>query len=410
MSLIMDALKQAQQLRLKGSEEIPILKYSHSEKKRGGVPKKQWFFVGAGFVLLCIVLFILIKPAPPPLATQSNQPMVLMGRKPSVPVGTKIYMEPSSEMSIPSKDEEPSSTIQTLKRVSSNQKDMVGSISIEDKLKDQTFPGSKRSLNKKKEESLTKDVSEEEKLKTQGKVMTEKSLPSPLPSQQVELPSKSFAVEQEGGKDHPVPLEILNHFNSGVHFYKQREFSKAIQAYQKVLEMDPTYIEAYNNLGILYQTLGDEDRALGFYQKSIEVNPRYEKGYNNLGTLLFLRGYYKEAQEAFGKALALNPDNIESHINLGILFKKKGEFGKAIESYQKALAINPLHGETHYNIALLYEQLENLELAVNHYQQFVQLSSTSHPDLVSKVQRHLNAIVVAKRSKEPRPQGGALKP
>jgi superkiller protein 3 len=399
MSLIMDALKQAQQLRLKGSEEIPILKYPHSEKKRGGIIKKRWVFVGAGFIFLCIVSFILIKPGSPPMATQSNQPMVLMERKPSVPVGEKISTEPPSEVSIPLKDKEPSSTVQTLNRMSSNQKDTVGSLSIEATLKDHPFPGNKPSLNKKKEEPLTKNVSEEEKLKTQGKVTIEKSLPSFPPSHQGELPSKSIGVEQEGGKDHTLTLEILNHFNSGVYFYKQGEFSKAIQAYQKVLEVDPTYIEAYNNLGILYQTLGDMDRALGFYQKSIEINPRYEKGYNNLGTLLFLRGRYEEAQEAFGKALALNPDNIESHINLGILFKKKGEVEKAIESYQKALAINPLHGETHYNIALIYEQLENLELAVNHYQQFVQLSSKSHPDLILKVKRHLNVIVGAKKNK-----------
>jgi Tfp pilus assembly protein PilF len=400
MSLIIDALKQAQQLRLKGSKEIPMLKYPHSEKKRGGISKKQWIFIGAGFVLLCIVLFILTKPGPPPLATQSNQTMVLMERKPSVPVVEKISKEPSSDVSIPSKDEEPSSPVQTLNRKSSRQTDIEEPLSMETILKDQPFPGSKWSLNRKKEESLAKNVSEDEKFKTQEKVSAEKNLRSSPPSQQGESPSQSIGIEQEGGKGGTLTSEALLHFNSGVHFYKQREFSKAIQAYQKVIEVDPTYIEAYNNLGIIYQMLGDMDRAVGFYQKSIEINPRYEKGYNNLGTLLFLKGRYEEAQEAFKKALTINSNNIESHINLGILFKKKDQWEKAIESYQKALAINPLHSETHYNIALLYEQMENLELAIGHYQQFIQLSSKSHPDLVSKVKRHLNALVGARRNKE----------
>jgi tetratricopeptide (TPR) repeat protein len=53
-----------------------------------------------------------------------------------------------------------------------------------------------------------------------------------------------------------------------------------------------------------------------------------------------------------------------------------------------------------YNIALLYEQLENLELAISHYQQFIQLSSKSHPELVSKVQRHFNALVESRRNKK----------
>ena len=105
-----------------------------------------------------------------------------------------------------------------------------------------------------------------------------------------------------------------------------------------------------------------------------------------------LEDRYEEALEVFQKALAINPNNIESHINLGILFKKKGQWENAIESYQKALAINPLHSETHYNMALLYEQLENWELAISHYQQFIQLSSRSHPELVLRVQRRLNAL------------------
>jgi tetratricopeptide (TPR) repeat protein len=255
--------------------------------------------------------------------------------------------------------------------------------------------------------------------------------------QEKEVSSKSIGVEQEGGKDHTLThsaapslifegmvkehrsgsilssrpelgpkgkpqdsgqgvegltSDILNHFNSGVHFYNQREFSKAIQAYQKVIELDPTYVEAYNNLGITYQMMGDINRAFEAYEKATEINPKYEKGYNNLGTLLLLKDRDEEAVEAFQKALAINPNNIESHLNIGILFKKKGNWGKSIESYQIALTIDPFHKETHYNIALLYEQMESFELAISHFQQFIQLSQKSHPELVSKVQRHLNEL------------------
>jgi type IV pilus biogenesis/stability protein PilW len=222
-------------------------------------------------------------------------------------------------------------------------------------------------------------------------------LPVPLANQKEEVSSKSIGVQQEGTKDSILTADVLNQFNLGIQFYSQRDFSKAIQSYQKVIELDPTYAEAYNNLGIVYQMIGDFDRAFWAYQKSTEINPRYEKGYNNLGILFFLKGRYEEALGSFQKALAVNPNNIESHINLGILFKRKGESGKAIESYQKALLIDPFHKETHYNIALLHEQLEDLDLAISHYQQFIQLSSKSHPELVLRVQRHLNELTKIKR-------------
>jgi tetratricopeptide (TPR) repeat protein len=316
-----------------------------------------------------------------------------MEGKPSTPVAEKISEEPPKEVLSLTKNKEPLPTGQAgaegLPYVRSALSDRPSRPQGE-----KGSPEPKPSHIEKRGEPLIKQLPEEEKEKPLKKVVAKKSLP-PLPpaTQKEESPSKSIGVEQEGGKDRTLTSDVLNHFNSGVHFYNQREFSKAIQAYQKVIELDPTYVEAYNNLGIIYQMVGDMDRAFGAYQKSTEINPRYEKGYNNLGILLFLKGRYEEAVEVFQKALAINSNNIESHINLGILFKKKGEWEKATESYQKALAINPLHRETHYNMALLYEQLENLELAINHYQQFIQLSSKSHPELVVKVQRHLNELI-----------------
>ena len=266
-----------------------------------------------------------------------------------------------------------------------------------------SLPESGSSIGKKEGEPLIKQIAEERKVKkaVQPKKSSIEKVSSPIPpaSLKEEALSKSIGVEQKVEKDRPLASDVLNQFNLGVQFYNQREISKAIQAYKKVIEMDPAYIEAYNNLGIIYQELGDFENALKVYQKSIEINSQYEKAYNNLGILFYLKDRYEEALEAFQKALAINPNNIESYINCGILFKKRGEWDKAIESYQKALAINPLHGETHYNIALLYEQMENVELAIGHYQTFIQLSSRTHPELVSKVERHLNNLVETRRNK-----------
>jgi Flp pilus assembly protein TadD len=413
MSLIIDALKKAQQLRFNASEGVPILKYPHPDKKKGRNFKKEWILIGAGLISLCILLFVLLRPASPPLATQPNRAIVLMETKPSVLLAEEISQEPTK------KDQEPLPTGssaegygpqagQALNRTGSGQAGAerlpyVGAAlsgrlpqSMGEKLSPETNP----SLNQKKGESRIKELPEEEKLNPPKRVVTEKNLPpSPPASLKEEALSKSTGVEQEVEKDRPLASDILNQFNMGVYFYNQREISKAIQAYQKVIQMDPAYIEAYNNLGIIYQELGDFENALRSYQKSVEINPQYEKAYNNLGILFFLKDRYEEALEAFQKALATNPNNIESYINCGILFKKKGQWDKAIEFYKKALAINPLHGETHYNIALLYEQMENVELAIGHYQTFIQLSSRTHPELVSKVERHLNNLMKERKGK-----------
>ena len=391
MSLIIDALKRAQQLRLKEPGGTPILKYPNPDKKRGWDSKKQWLLIGAGLISFCIVLFILLRPTSPPLATQTNRTIIPMERIHSAAVPKKDEPTEGLHYTEAALSGRISSDPVTKKISQESPKELVSLSKSEE-----TLPA-KQALNPASGGTgFGKAISKGlpyvgAALSTQSSHPT--APPPPPVTQKEEGPSKSIEVEREGGKDNTLTLEVLNHFNEGVHFYNQRKFSKAIQAYQKVIELDTTYVEAYNNLGTTYQILGEIDRAFEAYNKATEINPKYEKGYNNLGTLLLLKDRDEEALEAFQKALAINSNNIESHINLGILLKKRGQLEKAIESYQTALAIDPFHKETHYNIALLHEQMENFELAINHYQQFIQLSQKSHPELVSKVQRHLNSLM-----------------
>jgi len=402
MSLIIDALKKTQQLRLNGSESSPLVRYPSPNGTGRRNSKKQWIVIGGGLMSLCILLFVFLRPGSSPLATQTNGAIVPIDKKPLIPVAEKISATPPNEALNLPRDEEPLSADLALNpsRLGRDSGQAAGQRSSKPRvaLSDRPSPPVREKVPSTTKSSLPKQAPNE---KREGSQIKQSPPPLPPATQKEEVAPKSIAVEQEGEKDHALASEVLSHFNSGVAFYNQKQFSKAIEAYQKVIELDPNYVEAYNNLGIIYQTTGDAKSALGAYQKATEINPKYVKGYNNLGLLFLLEGRYEEALEAFQKALAINSNHIESHINLGILFKKKGQWENAIESYQKALAIDPLHRETHYNMALLYEQLENLELAISHYQQFIQLSSKSYPELVVRVQRHLNALVEAKKNKRP---------
>ncbi len=425
MSLIIDALKKAQQLRLKEPKGTPFPTHSHPDNKKSlRSLGKRWTVIGIGLASLVIFALVFWRLFSPPSTSIPIRTAARIEKKAPVPIEEKKPQEPSKDImslpkDVPSLPKEASSV---QKDIPSSPKDVLSPPKDKEPAEGLPYVGAalsgrpssprgekespepKPSIKGKKEEPLTKPMVMEKKaiqVIPPIKSATEKSL-SPLSpaSLKEKAPAKPLEVKQEGEKERPFASEILTHFNLGVQFYNQREFLKAIQAYQKVIELDPTYIEAYNNLGIIYQEIGNLDRAFEAFQKAIKTNPQYEKGYNNLGILLYLKGRNEEALEAFQKALAINANNIESHINLGVLFKKQGQLNKAIESYQKALEINPLHREIHYNIALLYEQLENIELAISHYQQFIKLSSTSHSDLVSRVQRHMEYLMKTKGNRK----------
>ena len=453
MSLIIDALKKAQQLRLKEPKGTPFPTHSHPDNKKSlRRLGKRWTVIGLGLAGLVIFALVFWRLFSPPSTSIPIQTAVRIEKKPSVPIEEKKPQEPAKDiMSLPkdvqslpkeapsltkdplslSKDKEPAEGLPYVGAALSGRpssprgekespkpkpKDILSSskdipISPKDALsppKDKepaeglpyvgaALSGRPSSPQIEKSPPKIKPSIKEKREEPPIKQMATPPPPAPLKEK---APAKSIEVKEEVEKERPVASEVLTHFNLGVQFYNQREFLKAIQSYQKVIELDPTYIEAYNNLGIIYQEIGNFDRAFGAYQKSIEINPQYEKGHNNLGILFYLKGRNEEALEAFQKALAINSNNIESHINLGVLFKKQGQLNKAIESYQKALDINPLYREIHYNIALLYEQLKNVELAIGHYQQFIQLASNTHPDLVSRVQRNMEYLMKTKGNRK----------
>ncbi len=376
MSLIIDALKKAQELRSKDPRgEIFMRNAFPKNKKRIKGSGKQWGAVGFGAMGVFLFLFLVLRPISPPPSPSTPQVIASLKKGESASIeevrvseiSKKVYdQEPSEEF----KDQ---SNLIESKGKEKEEQPIISAPSLMEK------PCSRLSFKKEKHDQTPSSTL--------------------IPSLKEGTSEKSIKVEGEGKKEPPFSSEVINQFNLGVSYQNRKNYVKAIEAYKKAIELDPTYIEAYNNLGILYQEIGDDHSAYETYQSLIRVKPDYEKVYNNLGILFYQRGQYGEALESFQKALTINPKNLESYLNLGVIYKKQGQWEKAVESYQKALSINPLHKETHYNIGLLYEQRGEVELAIGHYHKFIQLASQTYPELASRVQRHLNALIKAREGK-----------
>jgi len=408
MSLIMEALKKAQQIRSKDSKETPFLRSYSSERK--GPKRWPWFLLSSClilFVLLIGVWKLLLIPSPPP----STIKIVKEIHPP--PPAERVTPDPIKEEKKPELKEEvkPHQPLNQLATPETAKSEQI-KLAISEKARPpipmrqspmekqespppqegKAIPETSSSPPRSSQERLSQEKPPQEKL-SQGK-------PTLSPPPNEEVLSKPVVTVQFPGKNRPFSIETIQHFNAGVAYYNQGEVAKAIQAYQKVIELDPGHIEAYNNLGIIYQETGKPENALQAYLKAIEINPHYEKAHNNLGILFYLKGEDDRAMEAFQKVLSINPNHIGSHIHLGTLYKKKGQMERAIESYQKALARDPLHGETHYNLGLLYEQTGNRERAIQHYRQFIHSSSTAYPELASKVRRHIQQLMKTKDGKK----------
>ena len=59
-----------------------------------------------------------------------------------------------------------------------------------------------------------------------------------------------------------------------------------MSCYENVIQINPNYANAHNNLGYLFNELGENQKAMSCYEKAIKINPKYIEAYNNLGNIL----------------------------------------------------------------------------------------------------------------------------
>jgi predicted TPR repeat methyltransferase len=124
---------------------------------------------------------------------------------------------------------------------------------------------------------------------------------------------------------------------------KQREndHKGAINIYRSMLEKQPDYGLAWNNLGVAYRETGDPDEALSCFEKAVEFAPGMAEAWNNLGVAQDEFNLSENASKSYSKAIEIRSDYASAHFNLGLSLQKLRRFKEAEEHYNKVLETRP---------------------------------------------------------------------
>jgi len=118
------------------------------------------------------------------------------------------------------------------------------------------------------------------------------------------------------------------------------QWEDAIDAYRRVVSIDPTYAAAWNNLGLLLHRMGRYDDAGAAYRSALDQDPRCCEATYNLGSLHEDRGEVEDAIADYRKALELSPDYADAHFNLAGALARNGRDGEAIKHWQRYLELD----------------------------------------------------------------------
>jgi tetratricopeptide (TPR) repeat protein len=84
--------------------------------------------------------------------------------------------------------------------------------------------------------------------------------------------------------------------------------TRGLTHWDKVIQWNPDYAEAYDNRGLAYFSQGDFERAIADYDKAIQLKPDFAVAYGHRGTAYQQQGQRDRAMDDFRKALECSHD------------------------------------------------------------------------------------------------------
>ena len=154
------------------------------------------------------------------------------------------------------------------------------------------------------------------------------------------------------------------------------DFEKAMNDYQRALEMDPENGEAWARLARLHYRLKDHAQAIESFGHALKQLPDDASLHNDLALSLSAIGNHQAAAQALDQAVKLKPRSSRYSNNLASVKFKNGDAQGALE----VLVKNNKPAVAHFNIAYLHHKHGQSREALRHLNSALTYESTAAED------------------------------
>ena len=162
-------------------------------------------------------------------------------------------------------------------------------------------------------------------------------------------------------------------FQLAFYYEKNKELTKALEYFKKVLFLDKKNIDALLHIGYIYHSVKENAKAYKCFKQVLKLDKNNFLGYYGLARLYqSLEKYNTEAINCFKKCLELEPDNIKANLQLGILYLKIKNYDDSLIYLEKVNNLEPNNilglvalGNVHLETKNYFEAQKYLESALD---------------------------------------------
>ncbi len=149
---------------------------------------------------------------------------------------------------------------------------------------------------------------------------------------------------------------------------RQGTFNKALENYQKVVELEPHNPWAYKDLGDLLVKIGQYEDAVTAYQQLIQLQPEHSVHFRWLVNALLMHGDIEQAITIGHQGLRLRPDDPDLCCQLSAAYHRQGNLTEAIAYAQQAIQIDPESVVAYTQLGEMLMQQDQVTEAIALYQ------------------------------------------
>ena len=151
---------------------------------------------------------------------------------------------------------------------------------------------------------------------------------------------------REDGGDAIGALSLMGEAYFGV-----GQHEKAIEAFERCLEIEPRNVGTHLNLAIAHEAAGDLDQALAVLDAALRIRPDFGKLHQFRGQVLHARGRHEEALLALQEAQRHDARDVVTQVWVGRAQLALGRLDEAERSFRDAAERDGAPGDAHVGIA-----------------------------------------------------------
>lgn len=143
--------------------------------------------------------------------------------------------------------------------------------------------------------------------------------------------------------DSPLATQtkVEDFHKQGVNRVQKKDYKGALKDFNKALQINPNFTEAYCDRGVARFFLGDTKGAIDDWSQTLQIDPNHAEAYDRRGNARSELGDYQGGIKDYTQAVQVDPNYAEAYYNRGLTQERLGRTHEAIQDYTQALVKNP---------------------------------------------------------------------